>query len=144
MTIHRPLSILVLEQNPDHHLLVGYSCKVNNYQVNPIFVTSPSVALSYLEVHTDSKTSFPKLVLLDLLLPEPDTGLQFLKKIKSLYPRLPVVILSNHQDKYCIQQAYDLGANSFIAKSNTLDGWQTQFKTLLDYWLDVVTLSPSR
>ena len=143
MTNYQPLSILVLEPNPDHHLLIGYSCKVNNYQVNPIFATSPPLAWQHLEEYRVGEAQSPKLILLDILLPEPDIGLQFLRKVKERYPRLPVIILSNYQDEQFIQQAYDLGANSFITKPKTLDGWEGQFKTVLAYWLDVVTLSPS-
>ena len=142
MTLHQPLSILVVEPNPDHHLLVGYSCKVNKFQVSPVFATDPLSALSHLDKHTASKNLFPKLVLLDLFLPDPDRGLMFLKQVKKKYPRLPVIILSSQQTEQYIQQVYDVGANSFISKPTTLEGWEKQFKVLLAYWFDVVTLAP--
>ncbi|WP_026308381.1 response regulator [Spirosoma spitsbergense] len=142
MPNYQPLSILVVEPNPDHHLLVGYSCKVNKFQVNPVFATDSLSALSHLEKDTTSKNPFPKLVLLDLFLPDPERGLAFLKQVKKMYPRLPVIILSNQQTEHYIQQVYDLGANSFISKPSTLEGWERQFQVLLAYWFDVVTLAP--
>lgn len=141
--MNRSLSILVVEANPDHHLLIGYSCQVNKFQVKPVFATTAEEALDYLEIYANDKQLFPQLVLLDLLVPHPETGLQLIKDIRAVYPRLPVVVLSQHQDQSDIQRAYDVGANSFIAKPLNLLDWEEHFQILLSYWLTVVTLSPS-
>ena len=52
-------------------------------------------------------------------------------------------MMSSQQSSHYIQQVYDLGANSFISKPLTLEGWERQFQVLLAYWFDVVTLAPS-
>lgn len=135
--------MLVVEANPDHHLLIGYSCQVNKFQVKPVFATTAEEALDYLEIYANDKQLFPQLVLLDLLVPRPDKGLQLIKDIRAIYPRLPVVVLSQHQDQDDIQRAYDMGANSFIAKPLNLLDWEEHFHILLSYWLTVVTLSPA-
>ena len=141
--MNEPLCILVIDPNPDHHLLIGYSCQVNKFRVNPVFATTTEEAFAYLETYAANKNLFPQLVLLDLLLPESEKGLQLLEEIRTRHPRLPVIILSNHQDQAAIQLAYDSGANSFIAKPLSLDGWEKHFQILLSYWLDVVTLAPA-
>ncbi|WP_425290944.1 response regulator [Spirosoma linguale] len=135
--------MLVVEANPDHHLLIGYSCQVNKFQVKPVFATTAEEALEYLEIYANDKQLFPQLVLLDLLVPRPEKGLQLIKDIRAVYPRLPVVVLSQHQDHDDIQRAYDMGANSFIAKPLNLLDWEEHFQILLSYWLTVVTLSPA-
>ena len=142
MTNRQPFSILVVELNPDHHLLVGYSSKINEFQVNPVFVTNSLAALSHLEEHATNRNLCPKLVLLDLFLPDPEKGLLLLKQIKKLYPQLPVIILGSQQTEYYIQQVYDMGASSFILRPRTLEGWERQFQSILTYWFDAVTLPP--
>ncbi|SOD78997.1 response regulator [Spirosoma fluviale] len=141
--VNRSLSILVVEANTDHHLLIGYSCQVNKFQVKPIFATNVEEALDYLDVYANDRQLFPQLVLLDLLLPQPEAGLQLIREIRKSYPRLPIVVLSHHQDQADIQRAYDVGANSFIAKPLNLLDWEGHFQILLSYWLTVVTLAPS-
>jgi len=68
-------------------------------------------ALAHLAAHV------PRLILLDLMLPEPD-GVQILSALRA-DPRLdavPILILSAKADARTIQQGLALGADGFIAK----------------------------
>lgn len=140
--MNRPLSILVVESNTDHHLLIGYSCRVNGSQVEPVFASTAEEAMNYLTVCAADRTLFPRLVLLDLLLPNPEAGLHLIEKIRTGHPRLPIIVLSHHQNEEDVLKAYNLGANSFITKPHDLQQWETHFQILLSYWLNVVTLAP--
>lgn len=56
------------------------------------------------------------LVLLDLKIPGVQ-GFEGLLTVRSLFPRLPVVIVSGHEDPRIISEALSYGASGFIPKS---------------------------
>lgn len=57
----------------------------------------------------------PDLVLLDISLPDL-SGLQVLREITMLYPKLPVIMMSAHSDQKIIEEAIVLGAQGYITK----------------------------
>ena len=139
---NRSLSVLVIEDNPDHQLLIGYSLRTSVPEAEPVFMSTAEETFAYLEKSVVTQTPFPKLVLLDFHLPQPEVGRQLLKELRTRYPHLPVLVLSAHPDPDDVKQAYELGALSFIRKPVGLAKWEQYFQTLRDYWLEVVTLSP--
>ncbi|WP_461117097.1 response regulator [Spirosoma jeollabukense] len=133
----------MVEDNKDHQLLIAYSLQVGIPRVLPVFAKSPEEALTHLNCTQSDSNDFPRLILLDLFLPDPTQGWQLLTQLRSRYPRLPVIILSSHQDQAIVNRAYELGAHSFLSKPIGLDNWEHCFRILNEYWLNVVTL-PSR
>jgi CheY-like chemotaxis protein len=85
----------------------------------------------------------PGLVLLDLNMPRKD-GREALREMKAdpALRSIPVVILTTSQTEYEIERAYDLGANSFIAKPVTFDGLVEALRVATEYWLQIVHLPP--
>src|ERR1700741_3374816 len=62
----------------------------------------------------------PHLVLLDISMPGRD-GLETLKEIKSLYPKLRVLMLSMHpEDRYAVR-AIKAGAAGYLSKESAAD-----------------------
>jgi DNA-binding NarL/FixJ family response regulator len=59
------------------------------------------------------------LALLDLLLPDAD-GLSGFQRLRDQYPRLPIAIVSSHEDQHTISEALEMGAVGFIPKSASL------------------------
>lgn len=59
------------------------------------------------------------LVMLDLALPNPETGSNTLRTLRTLRPELPVVIISGVGDFHTVMQTLDIGAMGFIPKSHT-------------------------
>jgi DNA-binding NarL/FixJ family response regulator len=59
------------------------------------------------------------LALLDLLLPDAD-GFSGFQRLRDLYPRLPIAIVSSHEDQRTIREALEMGAVGFIPKSASL------------------------
>jgi len=89
------------------------------------------------------KNPLPDLILLDLNMPRKD-GREALSEIKS-HPdtaihSIPIVIMTTSDSKADIQQAYDLGVNSYITKPVTFDGLVEVMKTLKLYWFQTVCL----
>ena len=66
-----------------------------------------------------AKEKTPDLVLLDLVLPKM-TGLEVLKQLRGDEETkdIPVIVLTNSEDMQDIQQVMDLGATTYLVKSN--------------------------
>ncbi len=77
----------------------------------------------------------PILILLDLKMPKVN-GLEVLRALKS-HPRfkiIPVVVMTSSNEIDDIQQAYNLGANSYIMKSVDYDEFARGVALVHHYW----------
>ena len=61
------------------------------------------------------KISAPDLVLLDIKMPKIH-GMEILKQVKSLKPKLPVIIVTGYQSVETAQEAFKNGAADYIPK----------------------------
>lgn len=60
----------------------------------------------------------PDLVITDITMPVMD-GMSALRRIRELYPRLPVIMLSMNEDAESIKRAVACGANGYVRKDAT-------------------------
>jgi len=135
-----PLTILLVEDNPDHAELVMRN--MEDFQVaNTInLVEDGEAALDYLHgrgAYADRKQfPMPHLMLLDLRLPKVD-GLEVLKQVKSdEYLRaLPVVILTTSDAERDLAMSHEYHANSYVTKPVNFDEFSKLLKDLGFYWL---------
>ena len=77
----------------------------------------------------------PVLILLDIKLPKID-GLEVLRRLKS-HPRfrtIPVIILTTSAELRDIQEAYELGGNSYIVKPVDFDKFVDVASQIEIYW----------
>ncbi|MCP4448793.1 MAG: hybrid sensor histidine kinase/response regulator [Myxococcales bacterium] len=72
-------------------------------------------AVDGLEATEAAKLSPPDLALVDLRMPHKD-GFDVVRELKTANPRLPVLVLSGWDDAEDRVQAFDVGADDFIAK----------------------------
>ncbi|GAB2533633.1 hypothetical protein GCM10027085_25580 [Spirosoma aerophilum] len=100
-------------------------------------------AFTYLQ--TGSGLMLPNLILLDLYLPKPEDGWQFLETIKQnkLYLFLPIVIFSHSDSADDIKKSYDLGCASYVTKPRLGENWNSYFVTLYNYWCLTAMLPPN-
>jgi CheY-like chemotaxis protein len=140
---NKPVPLLVIEDNKDHQLLIGYSLRAKMPQTKPVFAETPEEALTHLQLTYDEPNAFPRLVLLDLYLPTLSQGWQVLTELRTRYPRLPIIILSSHQTPSLVEKAYELGAHSFLCKPSSIEDWESSFRVLNEYWFSTITLPPS-
>ena len=138
----RTQTLLVVEDNPDHQILLRYVIQRTLTNTTPIFTDSADQAMEYLNACVANERLPPKLVLLDLYLPKAEHGWQFLRQVKQLpaQVRPPVVVLSVSREEEDIAQAYQLGASSYISKPIGEAQWLTYFETIRRYWWETVTL----
>jgi CheY-like chemotaxis protein len=136
-------TVLVIEDNPDHQSLIGMSLQKSFPEAKSVFMDSAQQALDHLNHFSGCSNDFPRLVLLDVYLPQPELGWHLLSTLRARYQRLPVIVFSAHYEPQAIRTAYDLGAHSFISKPGTGQEWATYFDSLANYWLRTVTLPPA-
>jgi CheY-like chemotaxis protein len=143
----RPANILLVE---DRRLDVELTldafreARLNNaVQV----VSTGEAALDYLfgkDGYADrEKFPLPDLILLDLKLPG-IAGHDVLRQIKDApgLKRIPVVVLTSSSQESDRTRCYDYGANSFLVKPITFDGFMDVVKKVDDYWI-TLNIPPS-
>lgn len=136
-------TILVVEDNVDQWFIIRWALLERFSEVEPIWLADPTQAILYLESCLDDARELPRLTLLDLYLPTAQTGLntlQLLKKPEKLYSEIPVVILSQFNDKESVRAAYERGANSYMAKPLSYANWLDCFAQFRQYWWNHVKL----
>ena len=91
-------------------------------------------ALAYLK-QWEAGAPLPIVILLDLKMPKV-SGLEVIRALKS-HPRfktIPIVVLTSSNEIANVQQAYDLGANSYIMKSVDYDEFARAVTLIHHYW----------
>lgn len=85
----------------------------------------------------------PNLILLDLKLPGID-GFEVLRQIKTtpLLKRLPVVILSSSKEEGDRALSYDIGANSYLVKPVSFEGFLGVVRQIEGYWISLNVSPP--
>ncbi len=89
------------------------------------------------------KFPMPNLVLLDLKLPGID-GFEVLRQVKSTprLKRLPVVILTSSKEEGDRALSYDSGANSYLVKPVSFEGFLNVVRQIEGYWLSLNVAPP--
>jgi CheY-like chemotaxis protein len=85
----------------------------------------------------------PNLVLLDLKMPGID-GFEVLKRVKSteVIKRIPVVVLTSSREEGDRALSYDTGANSYLVKPVSFDGFLEVVRQIDGYWLALNVAPP--
>ncbi|NOX17989.1 MAG: response regulator transcription factor [Chlorobi bacterium] len=69
------------------------------------------------------------LILLDISLPD-ENGISVLQNIKILFPELPILILSNYEEKLFAKRSLKLGASGYLTKSAAPEELSLAIKTV--------------
>jgi CheY-like chemotaxis protein len=85
----------------------------------------------------------PNLILLDLKLPGID-GFEVLRRVKTtpILKRLPVVILTSSKEEGDRALSYDQGANSYLVKPVSFEGFLGIVREIDGYWLSLNVAPP--
>ena len=142
---HRPVTILMADDDPDDRLLVEDAFAEIRLD-NPLdFVENGVELMDYLHrrgAYTHlAGTPLPGLILLDLNMPRKN-GREALNEIKQdeMLRKIPIVVLTTSKAEEDLLASYNLGANSFIVKPVTFDKLVEVIRVVTDYWLCIVTL----
>ena len=87
----------------------------------------------------------PNLVLLDLKLPGID-GFEVLRQLKAtpILKRLPVVVLTSSKEEGDRALSYDIGANSYLVKPLSFEGFLEVVAKIADYWITLNIAPPEQ
>jgi two-component system, response regulator len=134
------IDILLVEDNPQDAELTTRALK-KNHLANRIYVAEDGAqALDVLfgrgQYARRENPMCPKIVLLDLKLPKV-SGLEVLREIKSdaRTKIIPVVVVTSSREDPDIEEAYALGANSYVVKPVDFDQFFDAMSSLGLYWL---------
>ncbi|MBI5539756.1 MAG: response regulator [Bacteroidia bacterium] len=85
----------------------------------------------------------PSLILLDLKMPGID-GFEVLRQIKNtdMLKRIPVIILTSSKEEGDRTLSYDIGANSYLLKPVSFEGFTEVVKKIDDYWFTLNINAP--
>ena len=132
--------ILIAEDSEDDMALIRLAF-LKGKLINPIqFVRNGEEAIAYLkgEGPYANRVEYPLpcLVLLDLKMPRKN-GFEVLEWIRQQpgMNGLRVVVLTTSQEIRDVNQAYQLGANSFLVKPTDLHDFVAMTRALAGYWL---------
>jgi two-component system, response regulator len=136
----RPVEILLVEDSPKDIKLAMRAFSRHNLQNVVQVARDGAEALETLLGDVDRSEALPKLVLLDLKLPKVD-GIEVLRRIRAhdQLHQIPVVLLTTSRQSRDIDQAYELGCNSYIVKPLDFRQFSDAIQTLGLYWLVVNT-----
>lgn len=136
---HNARLILVVEDNPDDVLLLQRAFTKASI-LNPVHVlTDGEQAAAYLEgtgqYGDRSIYPLPAVILLDLKMPRL-SGLEVLARLRDIpgANRIPTVILTSSRQSSDVNRAYELGANSYIIKSEKV---LEMVQAIRQYWLHI-------
>ena len=137
-------TILLVDDNPDDVFLTVSAFRKAGID-NEIIVARDGVeALDLLLPQHNETPLQPAIILLDLNMPRIG-GLEVLARLRTdpRTRRLPVIIMTTSDQDRDIASSYDGGANSYIPKPLTPEGFLEAAKTLGQYWLHINRQPPS-
>ena len=133
------LLVLHINDSTDDQVLFQTACKHACVPFVWHVTDSAEKAKSYLQtlVKVDRMHSvrWPDLIVLDIVMPG-ESGLKVLEFIRATpeLHRLPVVIFSGHGSPALVDEAYRLGANSFLAKPDDFKQAVSLVASLYSVW----------
>ena len=134
------MTILLVEDREDDVLLIGRAFAAAKLTTPLHVVRDGEEAIEYLEgvgkYSNRAEYPLPQLVLLDLKMPKMG-GIEVLRWIKR-QPQLKalrVIVLTSSEDISDVNEAYEVGANSFLVKPLEFINYPAMLQTLSKFWL---------
>ncbi|HYG22390.1 MAG TPA: response regulator [Verrucomicrobiae bacterium] len=133
-------TILLVEDSPDDVFFMKRAFRLAGIQAELQVAEDGEKALDYLAGNGvfGRRADFPRpdIVLLDLRLPRVP-GFDVLKWMREqdAFHCVPVIVLTSSKEDSDMQQAYALGANSFLVKPSDANELAAMVRALVDYWL---------
>jgi CheY-like chemotaxis protein len=133
--------VLLVEDDPADVRLIQLAFSKLNVSINIIRLTNGDEAVAYLSgaspYENRAAHPMPAVVLLDIKLPRRSgfEVLEWVRRQRSGVKRMPVVILTSSRHSADVNRAYDLGANSYLAKPETASQLQQLASQFQSYWL---------
>jgi CheY-like chemotaxis protein len=133
------LDILYIEDNPDEVDIFKRVMSRLPTSLNFTVLSTGSDAIDYLlqqGVYEDQNSPMPRLVLLDLNLPD-QSGFEVIQQVRANTPTqyLPLIVYSISDLASDIDRAYDLGADAYLIKPGSYQEISKLLCKTLNLWL---------
>jgi CheY-like chemotaxis protein len=134
--------VLLVEDNKMDVALTLDAFHENKIAGNIQVASNGEEALQYLfnEGKFEDRNAFPlpDIILLDLKMPGIG-GIEVLKKIKTTpeIRRIPVIVLTSSKEESDRAMSYDNGANSYLLKPLSFEGFLDVVRTIIKYWISL-------
>jgi CheY-like chemotaxis protein len=124
----KPISILLVEDDPDDVELMEEALKTAAVTYNMKVINQGDKVIPYLEVCNN----FPSVIILDLNIPKLH-GREVLNLVKTStrFKTIPVAILTTASSQKEKDQCLHAGANKFLTKPSTVDGFNETIDAIL-------------
>ena len=109
MTVEK-ISVIIAD---DHTLFINGLCMLLQNEPD---IEIMNIAANGKEVLGLLHTNAPNLLLLDINMPGIN-GFEVLKRVKSYYPKIKVIMLSTYNEEHLIEKAKTAGANGYLFKN---------------------------
>ncbi|HEV7379523.1 MAG TPA: response regulator [Dyadobacter sp.] len=138
-------SIVVIEDNEDHLFFIERALKENMAEVHIKSLIGDRKVAQELRNLWDDITPSPKLILVDLYLPDRQTGLEVLVEVHQLLAdrqakSVPVIIFTFSHKTEDRKASYANNANAYITKDVNALNWKNDLKNLENFWWDTVAV----
>ncbi len=138
----RGKTILLADDEDNDALLIQRAFKKAGIDALIYRVKDGEEALAYLKgdagYRDRQKFPFPDMLLLDLKMPR-KSGFEVLKWVREheQFKRLVAIVLTSSKQSFDINQAYDLGANSYLVKPLNFEELLQLSALLHKFWLQI-------
>lgn len=145
--MNRPAHLLLIEDNRMDVELTTDAFRERRLSNELHISPNGQAAMDYLQGaggYADRrKYPLPDLILLDLKMPIMD-GHQVLRRIKRspILRRIPVIVLSSSKEEGDLAMTYDNGANSYLVKPVSFEGFLEVVGHIENYWLTLNVRAP--
>ena len=142
------IEIVIVEDNPNDAELILRVFRKSNLANQVVLLKDGAEAIDFLFVRAGCGLTAAsvncRVILLDLKLPKVD-GIEVLRRIKAdeRTRGIPVVVLTSSTEQRDLEDAYELGVNSYVAKPIKFDEFAKAVADLGLYWL-VLNRLPAR
>ena len=140
--MNTPLEVLLIEDNPHDAELAIRALTELNLADHLIHLADGQEALDFLfgtgAYEGRDVNQLPKVILLDLKLPKVN-GIEVLRELRAneRMKCIPVVILTSSREERDINEAYNLGANSYVVKPMNFQSYLDVIGNMGSYWLKI-------
>ncbi len=135
----RNLTILIIEDNESEAMLLQVALTRAGIKNATRIVSSGEQAMDYLRGRASyanrNQYPFPSVLFTDLKMPGLN-GFDILRWLQQ-HPEcaiIPTIVLSNSREAKDVKVAYELGANSFMVKPQTLEQLTQMMRSAYEYW----------
>lgn len=105
--------VAIVEDNPD--MLEQISSEVGIYFKTDRYSTGQALLDALTPSSQETAHTIPNLVICDVTLPD-TSGYKVVNRLKSLYPQLPIIMLTAHEGEEYQLKAYRAGADAYMVK----------------------------